>query len=193
MITKIEQFITAFSAAEYEANINAYNSDIDIDTHIEKYRKVASSFWGMNGEIISHKVEALKSIKEVTEEMLTKRKNNFFRRELFQIIVYENPVLGEKLIEKFPNVKKIYRCFLSDCSITAMPKLSYTRAFSAIEYENSFKFIYRERFIDGEWEAPHDYKPEQILDFGKIIQVESYLEPQEENSLKLYNEMKKHS
>ena len=190
MTDQIKQFITDYIAVEYDTNVNAYNSHIDIDIHYEKYVKEALSFWEINSEIIEHKVEALKSVKDVTEEMLTKRKDNFFKRELFQILEFENPILGEKLAEKFPNIKKVYRCLLSDCVITAMPKLTYTRAFSAIEHNNSLKFIYRERFIDGKWESPNHYKPNHILDFGKIVQVESYLEPEEEQSLKLYNEMK---
>jgi hypothetical protein len=191
MTPKIKQFITDFTLVEYDTNVNAYNSQIDLDIHYEKYVKKALTFWELNSEIIGHKVETLKSIKHITEEMLRKRMDNFFKRELFQITEYENPIFGENLAEKFPNIKKVYRCFLSDCVITAMPKLTYTRAFSAIEFDDTFKFIYRERFIDGKWEAPNDYKPDHILDFGTIKTVESFLEPEEENSLKLYNEMKK--
>jgi hypothetical protein len=191
MITKIKQFITDYTSIEYEANINSYNSQIDLKTHLEKYSLVASSFWIMNGETINHQIDTLKSFMEITEEMLSNWKNNFYKRELFQITIYENPILGEKLSAKVPNVKKVYRCILSDCTLTAMPKLMYTLAFSVIEYEDELRFIYRERFIDGKWEAPNDYKPNHILDFGKIIQVESFIEPEEENSLKLYNEMKK--
>ncbi len=191
MITKIKQFITDYASIEYEANINSYNSEIDLKTHLEKYSLVASSFWIMNGVTINHQIDALKSFMDINEEMLSNWKNNFYKRELFQIITYENPSFGENLLAKVPNVKKVYRCILSDCVVTAMPKLMYTLAFSVVEHEGKLKFIYRENFMNNKWEAAHDYKPDQILDFGKITAVHSFLEPEEENSLKLYNEMKK--
>ena len=193
MIEKVKEFLESLGKDEYTSNVRALDSSITKELYEEKHEMDYGKYFAKGGKTIPY--EAVELIEEdgYTEDDLKEWQEAFYERFVFQIIEYKTPILGKELQELFPNVKTVYRCLVSNNTKTAMPKLSISRTYSVVNTKNGLKIIYEE-FIDrglSKFKTPHDGIHLHILNFGEIVNVESYVEPEEESSLRIYNELKK--
>ena len=191
MIQQVKIFLEALGKEEYISNVKALDSTITKDVYQEEYEMDYGKYFAKGGRTIPYKVNTLLDEGDTLEE-IKMWQQAYFERFVFQIIEYKNPTLGEELQELFPNVKMVYRCMMSNDKQTAIPKKSIVNTYSIVETTNGLKIIYKEyiernlcKFI-----TPHDAPHLHILNFGEIVNVESYVEPEEESSLRIYNEFK---
>lgn len=182
----VKSFLEEYFELEHEARLATLDDTITFKEHRDKYDHRLAEYWGAARTAINHDIEDLRETMDVTEELLETWRAGFTKRIVFQIEAYENPVFGEELKEKFPNVATIYRCIISSYMTLAMSEKSFSETFSVIEHEGKWKIIYREAFIQKSWRPQDDWTKGHVLDFGTLVKVESYVAPEEEVSLKLY-------
>lgn len=190
MIQQVKEFLEALSKDEYISNVKALDSSITKEIYEEKYEIPFGKYFAKGGKTIPYEAVELVEEDGYTEEDLKEWQKAFHERFVFQIIEYKNPTLGQELQELFPDVKTVYRCMVSNDAQVAIPKKSIAHTYSVIETTNGLKIIYTE-YIDRhscKFITPNDWPPLHILDFGEIVAVESYVEPEEESSLRIYKE-----
>ena len=193
MIQDVKTFLEAFGKEEYISNVKALDLNITKEIYEEKYDIPYGKYFAKGGKTIPYEAKILIEEDGYTEEDLKEWQEAFYERFVFQIIEYKNPKLGSELKEQFPNVETAYRCMVSNSTKTSMPKLSICDAYFVVQIQGEFKIIYSEYFDkrQSKFTKPNDWTPIHILNFGKVVNVESYITPEEESSLKIYNAFNK--
>lgn len=187
---EIHQFLSDYLALEYKAHLDTFNRDLNASKHNEIYNDPLSSYWGANRVAINHNLEKISKYEPITDEDLTLWREQLKTRKILRITAFSNPTLGEKLAEKFGEVSTIYKCILNEHTTTANPDLTSSRAFFVIQTEGKYQIIYRERFIDGQWEPPHDGVFNHVVNYGNAIEQQDYFVPEDPASLTDFNKNK---
>jgi hypothetical protein len=184
-LKNIKEFIEQFIKSEYEFNFAEYNMEVS-DAECEEIAKK------VNALIYDSKYERATSIEERKgneqwEQRYKKKLEKIIPRALFQIKHYQNSILGDAL-KRVVTGNDLYACYVG-YHLNVERDLFFSSIFYVSETNEGLKIIYSKMFNDekGIWYHSHDLEAAQVLNPGKLIEVEKYLSPVETTSLADYN------
>ncbi len=183
---KITAFFNKFLEEEYQLRLKYFDTDIIAEDYDQSQHEFGKYFHPVMNNYAT-RFYSRNKIFYLRPERFLKEKDYLLKRVLFQIKKYKSPVFGELLDQKV-KTKTIYRGYFGPARQTTSPDLRFSRAFFAYKEDKTYKIIYNERFTLGKWERPHDHQPAYIQDFGQLVKTKKIQAPEEEASLKDYNQ-----
>ena len=187
-IENIKDFIEDFIRSEYKCGYAKWDIDVSNEDY-EKYKNKAYGFMHTNSSNPSGRAGVLEDLLTNSEKRslaLIKLKK-IIPRILFQLKHYETPTLGDAL-KRIVTGNDLYACYVSyDLNVGRNP--FFSSIFYVSETNQGLKIIYRKLFDDekGKWYHSHDLEAAQIINSGKLIEVQKYIAPEEATSLADYN------
>lgn len=178
----VKKFIQEFAEAEFEANKNKYNKNLDDKTKKDINEKPKAflhsilSFLSFGGHFSDLDPDLPDEIQQLAL-------NHEFRvRALFQIRKYQNPECGEKAKNSLKS-DTIYCCYMGGDDDEDEPS-SLARNFYVAETDEGLKIIYYTFFNCDHWKPLNDYKPTQFTSPGVLLETYDFEKPEDEMSIK---------
>lgn len=181
------QFINQFSHLEFTANRAKY----DINVSDSEYSQLALAAYHCYHPSVPNPYGRGMTVTDLEEDpdwaaLCRAKIPKIKERVLFQVRKYENALIGEALGRSVTS-KDLYGCLLSYDQDAGRPLFLSSEYFVA-ETPDGLKIIYDRSFNtkDGTWSHSHDHAPTRVEDPGTLVEVQNFVAPEDEASLKEY-------